>query len=52
MTVSDRNAGKSYLARQAYMKQREKERTEQEQKFKQRMKEKSRERRKKFGKEV
>lgn len=52
MTVSDRNAGKSYLARQAYMKQREKERTEQGQKFKQRMKEKNRERRKQVGKEV
>lgn len=52
MTVSDRNVGKSYLARQAYMKQKEKERTEQEQKFKQRMKEKNRERRKQIGKEV
>lgn len=45
------NAEKSYLARQAYMKQREKERTEQEQKFKQRMKEKNRERRKQVGRE-
>lgn len=52
MTVSGRNTGKSYLARQAYMKQREKERTEQKQKFKQRMKEKNRERRKQVGKEV
>lgn len=50
--VRNRRAGKSYLARQAYMKQREKERTEQEQKFKQRMKEKNRERRKQVGKEV
>lgn len=50
--VINRRAGKSYLARQAYMKQREKERTEQEQKFKQRMKEKNRERRKQVGKEV
>ena len=46
MIVSGKNAGKSYLARQAYMKQREKERTEQEQEYKQRMKEKNRERRK------
>ena len=50
-TVSSRGAGKSYIARQAYMKQREKERTEQEQEFKQRMKEKSRERRKQVGRE-
>lgn len=40
MTVRNRSEGKSYLARQAYMKQREKERTEQEQEYKQRMKEK------------
>ena len=46
IAVSSRNAGKSYLARQAYIKQMEKEKTEQEQKFKQRMKEKNRERRK------
>ena len=53
VTVSSRGAGKSYIARQAYMKQREKERTEQEQEFKQRMKEKkNRERRKQVGKEV
>lgn len=49
--VSGKNAGKSYLARQAYMKQREKERTEREQEFKQRMKEKNRERRKQVGRE-
>lgn len=52
VSVGGRNAGKSYLARQAYTKQREKERTEQEQKFKQRMKEKNRERRKQVGKEI
>ena len=52
MIVSGKNAEKSYLARQAYMKQREKERAEQEQEFKQRMKEKNRERRKQIGKEV
>ena len=52
MIVSSKNAEKSYLARQAYMKQREKERTEQEQEYKQRMKEKNRERRKQVGKEV
>ena len=52
VTVSGKDAGKSYLARKAYMKQREKERTEQEQEFKQRMKEKNRERRKQVGKEV
>lgn len=45
-------AGKSYLARQDYMKQREKERIEREQEFKQRMKEKNRERRKQIGEEV
>lgn len=50
--VRSRRAGKSYIARQAYMKQREKERIEQKQKFKQRMKEKNRERRKQVGKEV
>lgn len=44
---------KSYLARQAYMKQKGKEREQQEQEFRQRMKEKNRERRKqKFGKEI
>ena len=52
VNVRSRNAGKSYIARQAYMKQREKERTEQEQEFKQRMKEKNRERRKQVGKEI
>lgn len=52
MIVSSRNTGKSYLARQAYMKQREKERTKREQEYKQRMKEKNRERRKQVGKEV
>ena len=52
MIVSSKNAGKSYLARQAYMKQREKEKTEREQEYKQRMKEKNRERRKQVGKEV
>ena len=50
--VGSRNAGKSYLARQAYMKQKGKEREQQEQEFKQRMKEKNRERRKQVGKEV
>lgn len=49
--VGDKKAKKSYRARQAYMKQREKERIEQEQKFKQRMKEKNRERRKQVGRE-
>ena len=49
--VGDKKVKKSYCARQAYMKQREKERTEQEQKFKQRMKEKNRERRKQVGRE-
>lgn len=52
MIVSGKNAEKSYLARQAYMKQREKERTEREQEFKQRMNEKNRERRKQVGEEV
>jgi hypothetical protein len=50
--VGGRNAGKSYLARQAYMKQKGKEREQQEQEFKQRMKEKNRERRKQVGKEI
>ncbi len=49
--VGGRNAGKSYLARQAYMKQKGKEREQQEQEFKQRMKEKNRERRKQVGRE-
>lgn len=53
ISVGGRNVGKSYLARQAYMKQKGKEREQQEQEFKQRMKEKNRERRKqKFGKEI
>ena len=52
MIVSGKNAEKSYMARQAYMKQREKEKTEREQEYKQRMKEKNRERRKQVGKEV
>lgn len=50
--VGGRNAGKSYIARQAYMKQKGKEREQQEQEFKQRMKEKNRERRKQVGKEI
>ena len=50
--VGGRNAGKSYFARQAYMKQKGKEREQQEQEFKQRMKEKNRERRKQVGKEI
>lgn len=48
MTASKGNAGKTYLARQAYMKQREKERQQREQEFKT----KQRERRKQIGKEI
>lgn len=44
--MPSRKAGRSYLARQAYMEQKAKERKEQEQKFKQMMKEKRKERRK------
>lgn len=50
--VGGRSAGKSYFARQAYTKQKGKEREQQEQEFKQRMKEKNRERRKQVGKEI
>lgn len=46
--MPSRKAGKSYLARQAYMKQKAKERKEQEQEYKQRLKE----RRKQIGKEI
>ena len=46
--MPSRKAGKSYLARQAYMEQKAKERKEQEQEYKQRLKE----RRKQFGKKV
>lgn len=49
--VGDKNTEKSYRARQAYRKQREKEREQREQGFKQKMKEIRRERRQqKFGK--
>lgn len=46
--MPSRKAGRSYLARQAYMEQKVKERKEQEQEYKQRLKE----RRKQFGKKV
>lgn len=54
-TVSSSGAGKSYIARQAYAKQREEEADRENREYKQRLKrarEKQRERRKQIGKEV
>lgn len=53
--MPSRNAGKTYLARHAYMKQKEQEREQNTKEFRKRQKElerKNRERRKKIGKEV
>lgn len=50
--MPSRKAGRSYLARQAYIEQKAKERKESEQKFKECMKQRNRERRKQVGKEI